>query len=682
MSSEVKIEIDRSSTGGTFTNYDIIRGNITLVVTSSITLNYIQVKLEGISKTQLTISKDHLALDNRADNVDTNGASANGRRGRKQEKRDRREQKRRDRERERDRGKTKTIQDVHKVLYDTSIVFPPENVRKVSNAKEFTLAPGNYSYPFEFKIPLNNSCIKMRGITNKLSFNKKTFDLSINNGNFNTNTIRNAAMQYLDGGGGGTSGPADQNGVNAPAAAGGNGYHCTSQLPPSLSGLGDLADIRYFIKVTCKRSSFIKPNLRSMDPFIFLPLDLDSRGQPINHENAFEDERREVFFRKEIVFKNRIPEIVGVRIPPTPSRSSSKVNVKSLPSPPQKKGFLEKFFEARPPQQIPNSSSLPGNSSVSKTFHEVNSTDVPFGFEIRFRHPAFLIPTKAPSFKLYLVSNQKPSRYSLAQYGKPDDSNGLGIVYMQKLKVEITCTTMVSVLETDGSYKEIHRSKTDKVIPICDNTYQNLSFDLKNSVRQRSSSATTATSSRHSAYELEIPKKYYSNCTLPDYLSPSFAICNVARKYSLNVIGGFSSEKVLDFRNEAELASKVKYVDLYCSSIKVLSGLNMTQYLHENNSNLNQSSSSASSSLTSGLNQKPPPRIHSNPPSRSSSSPVDSKDPEGMAPPMPQRPALESGSHLPTYDDVIRESSYQDDTEHLRARRRYQQHEQYYTQLD
>lgn len=46
-SSDVKIEIDRTSTGGTFTNYDIIKGTVRLIVTNSITLNYIQVKLEG-----------------------------------------------------------------------------------------------------------------------------------------------------------------------------------------------------------------------------------------------------------------------------------------------------------------------------------------------------------------------------------------------------------------------------------------------------------------------------------------------------------------------------------------------------------------------------------------------------------------------------------------------------------
>ena len=89
---------------------------------------------------------------------------------------------------------------MHKALYDTVIVFPPDNVRQVSQAKDFTLTPGNYSYPFEFKLPLNNSCVQLQGITNKVLFNKKNFDLIINNGNFNANTIKKygPAVQSAD----------------------------------------------------------------------------------------------------------------------------------------------------------------------------------------------------------------------------------------------------------------------------------------------------------------------------------------------------------------------------------------------------------------------------------------------------------------------------------------------------
>lgn len=639
-SSDVKIEIDRSSTGGTFTNYDIIKGTVRLIVTNSITLNYIQVKLEGVSKSQLSIPRE------------------------------RRENGRRDRgRRERDR-KDKLLQDVHKALYDTVIVFPPDNVRQVSQAKDFTLTPGNYSYPFEFKLPLNNSCVQLQGITNKVLFNKKNFDLIINNGNFNANTIKNMAQQYSQ----------PMKGGGAPQKH--RDYHIVSQLPPSLSGLGEFASIKYYVKVTCKRSSFLKANLRSVDPFIFLPLDLDSHNQPLVHGGDYE-EYREVFVRKEMMFSDRIPEIVGLVVAPekkplpqAPSTSASA----------SRKGFLLRFING--PASAPPTSSPSLSTRKKSDLVGVESKDVPFSFEVRFRHPAFLIPTKSPSFKLYFVSNIKPSRYSLAQYGKPEESNGLGVIYLQKLIVELTSTTIISVLETDGSVLDIHKAKHVDNINVCNNAYQNLKFDLKNCRRLKSSSATSTNATLNDVYELEIPRKYYDNCVLPDYLSPSFKTCNISRSYRLSIVAGISCEKVSDPTNASEVDRKVQYVDLQCPDIKVLSGLNMTSTLHSN---------ASGTSLPGKTNGSPRPSY----PFTGDEKRQGSFSSE-ITPTLPQRPVFPSEKRkpsavsdvasyddvssdpqpLPTYDDVVRESSYQDNSEHLRARRRYQQHEQYYNNLD
>ncbi|KAK6454255.1 uncharacterized protein RJT20DRAFT_57366 [Scheffersomyces xylosifermentans] len=625
-SSDVIVEIDRSTTGGTFTNYDIIKGTVTLVVTSSISLNYIQVKLEGVSRTELRIP---------------------------QRKRNPRDRDRKDR----------YIQDVHKVLYDTSIVFPPENIRQVSSAKEFTLTPGNYTYPFEFKIPLNNSCVKLSGITNRIQFNKTSQNIIINNGNFNTSSIKNISNEIRQ-------------------AYQGNGnqvkqqsYHVTTQLPPSLSGIGDFASVRYFIKVTCKRSSFLKTNLRAYDPFIFLPLDLDSHFQRIDRGEY--EEYREVFVRKELIFKDRIPEIVGVKIPPQVTEKKTLPKTPNIP--PKKPTFFQKLFDAGPQingQLPPVPYKQPGPHSY---YPEIQSKDVPFSFEVRFRYPAFLIPTKTPSFKLYLVSLQKPQRYTLSEYGRPEDSNGLGVVYLQRLKIELTSTTLVSVLETDGSYNEIHTGQHEEVIQICNNTYKNLKFDLKNCKKMKSSSATGVDIEAAGVYELEIPKKYFENCVLPDHLSPSFKTCNITRRYNLSIVGGFSCEKIVDFNSSRESQKKIKYVNLDCENIKVLSGLNMTSTLH---SNASQPSLPRTTSLSSGVK-------------RASSTSVEK-------PPLPVRQSFENSlesadvnantsnsnsnseeeGELPTYDDVVRESTYQDRGEHIRARRRYQQHEQYYNNLE
>ncbi|KAI5950348.1 hypothetical protein KGF54_005165 [Candida jiufengensis] len=672
--SDVKIEIDRTTTDGTFTNHDIIKGKITLVVTKAITLNWIQVKLEGISSTQLSIPKQ---LSNKRDKD----------------------------------KKEKLIKDDHKVLYDTQIVFPPDNIRQVSQAKEFTLAPGNYSYNFEFKIPLNNSCVKMSGISNKVSLNLKTFDVMINNGNFNSTFVKNKANQFINEYSNG-NGSNSKNSIRPPSPQQQH-YHITSQLPPSLSGIGDFAKIKYFIKVTCKRSSFLKTNLRAYDPFIFLPLDLDMQNRPLLGNQEFEIDYKEAFVRKELIFRNRIPEIVGIKFPSSNSqkRTSSYSEKKALPSipniQPKKQGLMSRLFGnetnlsipspqtsnvyQNPPQQI----SQPPNPT-KKFIPEIKSKDVSFSFEIRFRYPAFLIPTKPPSFKLFLISNLNPARYTLAEYGKPDDSNGLGIIYLQKLNITLTSTTLVSVVENDGASNEYHMGQHEEKLNVCNNTYQNLKFDLMHSQlnRNASNSVTSNINSTNSVYEIEIPKKYFDNCILPDHLSPSFKTCNITRKYNLNITAGFSCEIIKDFRDKQEMSKKIKYVDLQCLNIKVLSGLNMTSTLQSN----------ASRSSIPTLSQNSTPQLPTPPPilpskaterqySHSSINPVlnfnnnSNHDENGTSNNGHSHVATnetidESIAMLPTYEDVVLESSYQDNSEHQRARRRYQQHEQYYYNLE
>ncbi|CAK9442282.1 uncharacterized protein LODBEIA_P60250 [Lodderomyces beijingensis] len=676
--SDVKVEIDRTATDGTFTNHDIIRGSIHLVVTKAITLNWIQAKIEGISTTQLAIP---------------------------------RENPRKDRER-----KDKIIRDQHKVLYDTQIVFPPDNVRQVSNAKDFTLAPGNYSYPFEFKIPLNNSCVKMSGITNKVQMNIKSFDVMINNGNLSTTYLQNKAHQFLSdyassGGGNGGKG-------NRPPSPPQLHYHITSQLPPSLSGIGEFANIKYFIKVTCKRSSIFKTNLRAHDPFIFLPLDLDASGRPLlgPGDPQYEVDYKEAFVRKEVVFRNRIPEIVAFRVPsPAKKKKSPEKVLPKVPYiAPKRQGFLSRLFSAETSPSASSSSSLSSSPAWEKSngeyrgrnsVPEIHCKDVPFSFEIRFRHPAFLIPTKPPSFKLFFISTLNPLRYTLNAYGRPEESNGLGVVYLQKLTITLTSTTTVSVVENDGASHEYHMGQHEEVMTLCNNTYQNLKFDLMHSqINRNATSVATNIDASGSLYEIEIPRKYYDNCVIPDHISPTFKTCNITRKYNLTAKAGFSCERIDDFRNRKEMANKVKFVELQCANIKVLSGLNMTSALQ---SNASRSSVPRLSSASQGSFAKlptPPPSVPFNNRERQySHNSISPALQQGTTTPVSNghgsgnggnssmekfevtgddNAGTNQGQMLPTYDDVVLESSYQDDSEHQRARRRYQQHEQYYYNLD
>lgn len=101
----------------TFTNDDVNRGEIGLVVTASLSITEIEVALEGTSTSQIEIAK-----------------SGN------------------------DDIRPPTVTDTHKFLSETIVVFPPPNVRSVSKAKSFTLPPGTYVYPFELPLPMSTLC--------------------------------------------------------------------------------------------------------------------------------------------------------------------------------------------------------------------------------------------------------------------------------------------------------------------------------------------------------------------------------------------------------------------------------------------------------------------------------------------------------------------------------------------
>lgn len=607
MGIEVRVDVDRRENGGTFTNHDVIHGTVRLTTTASISLTYIQVKLEGVATTQMTVPRTL--------------------------------KKRKERE-----SRERLLQDVHKVLYDSVIVFPPENIRNVSSSKEFTLTPGDYTYPFQFRIPLNNSCVKSLGITNKVLFSRDSRLIIVNNGNFNTNLIKNVAQNYFQAYASPNQAP--------PEVPQKQNYHVNTQLPPSISNMGLFASVRYYIKVTCKRSSVFKTNIRAFDPFTFLPLDLDSQNRPLFEGQQFE-EFREVFYRKEMVFKNRIPEIVGIKVSKRPPPDVKKA-LPSTPPLPQRKSIFSSFLggtpsppskPSKPPASRRSSGSSVSNRQTSAAY-EISASNVPFSFEVRFKYRSYLVPSHLPTFKLYLLLQHNPARYSLAQYGYPDESNGLGVIYFQKLTVELRSTTSITVLETDGAGEAIHNGKSEEVIQLCNNTYQNLQFDLCDSKMLRSSSATSSSYVDTNVHELEIPRKYFENCKVPDGVAPSFKTCNVTRKYNLVIVGGFLSERINDFKDRAEMERKIRYVDLFCPDVLVLSGLKLTSWLH---SNASESNISKSSDLKPSLPERP-----------SFNGKEDGSN------------GIDSEGRLPTYDDVVRESSYQDDGEHLRVRRRYQ----------
>ena len=62
-----------------------------------------------------------------------------------------------------------------------------------------------------------------------------------------------------------------------------------------------------------------------------------------------------------------------------------------------------------------------------------------------------------------------PLQYSLDKYGEPEESNGLGVVYLQNITVSLISTTSISIVENDSGMNEFHMGNNVQTIPICDN---------------------------------------------------------------------------------------------------------------------------------------------------------------------------------------------------------------------
>ncbi|KAK9370224.1 hypothetical protein V1509DRAFT_617126 [Lipomyces kononenkoae] len=194
MPNGVTIELDRRH-GDTFTCLDVVKGKVHLYLSTEETLAHIQVKMEAVSRSTLVVPKH--------------------------QNRDRKNSK-------------KTVSESHKLMYMTQILFPPADIRNLNSkgtGKDgFTLAPGQYYYPFEFRIPINNKCLPSSSFMSKFSFSEG-LDFS-----------RDPSQ------------------------------HLTTTLPPSLSDMNE-AVVKYFFKVTVKRAAFYKLNMREYNPFIFLPFE-------------------------------------------------------------------------------------------------------------------------------------------------------------------------------------------------------------------------------------------------------------------------------------------------------------------------------------------------------------------------------------------------------------------------
>ncbi|KAJ3497311.1 hypothetical protein NLG97_g2000 [Lecanicillium saksenae] len=260
-----------------FTNLDIISGQVILHLNRPEQIGGIVVKLEGESNTSLAAPSP---FENGRDNRDGYSSS-----------------------------NAAMISESHKILYKVQQVFPDEYHSSANNPfGSFPLQPGQHQFPFKFKVPINNACSDshaMASLANQSLTGAGMF------GSRGIRLMDGTKQLYLK--------------------------HVTKTLPPSLSGVYNDAEIRYYIKVTVQRPGLLKENWRFQLGFKFMPIE-PPRSEPRGQES---------FARRPFTFAARPPSPQGKQKGSLfGMKKKEKTDTESLETPP-------------PPQSVELSARLP-----------------------------------------------------------------------------------------------------------------------------------------------------------------------------------------------------------------------------------------------------------------------------------------------------------------------------------
>lgn len=379
---ELTVSVQQRREDGAFTNNDIVSGHVDLKVYSEMTVSHVEVKLEGVTNTAIYIRR-------------RNGQN---------------------------NGSNERITEEHTVLYHTMVVFPPEDVRSVSECKEFTLIPGEYQYPFQFQIPMNNDC-KDEG----------------------NSIFRRRA------------------------------HHIQWLLPPSLTGLGEFATVKYFVKATAKRPSLIKSSVRVFSPLDFFPYDTTF---PTNGSGSA--------FRKDFHIKNKIPHTIVL-----PDSKGKKMTPQKTP------GFFRSLFSHSDP-------------SVAT----VDPRTMSYTLEVRCGYPACVTRGQPLAMELLLISNSPLETFTLVD----GESSGLGELYLRGLDIRLHSMTDVAV----RGYSRGKQAE-DRILNLKD---KDIKLDFAHAEPSMDPNG-------NSFCQLRIPPEVTSEAILPHNISPSFRSCNITRTYQL-----------------------------------------------------------------------------------------------------------------------------------------------------
>lgn len=347
--------------------------------------------------------------------------------------------------------------EIHKVLYHTVTVFPPPEIEATSTSNQYTLKPGDYSYDFTFRIPLKTEC---RNAASSIGNNQARGILG------DTKLVVN-------------SGSIDY----ARAAT----SHVDSVLPPSFSGLGELASVKYFFKATVNRASMFKINARNTNPFVFLPIDpKNSEPQP--------QQQKQAFVRREL----------GVKVPNT---------ISSYQEPPQQEQQQKGGFWRNVSRAMGVNTSY--NTGAGNKFSR-------FYFEARFPQDGGLTPMSPLPIKLFVLFMIQPDQLNFSTLYMGDFTMVLYANTEVKAQTSNKQSNLQLRLDTDNSSK--------------------LSIPVSKAVV---SNARHASGSQ--LWEVEVDPSVLRSVTIPDYVPPTFTTCNIRRTYALEINAGFSTSPSMSF---------------------------------------------------------------------------------------------------------------------------------------
>lgn len=323
----------------------------------------------------------------------------------------------------------------HTLIYQRRTLFPSASTRQPSDSgTKYTLKPGRHAYDFKFKIPMVNQC---------------------------ADRVENSVK------------------------------HFSSPLPPSGAGYG--FNVKYLVKLTVRRASWVKSNIRAQQSIQIMPFD------PIDDVLAFS---QPTFVRKQEKFTGMIPKKIAMTEMPTGPESYET---------PQKNTFTgksSKFLKAvfKPETEEPR---------------YFNGVEVPFFFEARLDDP-FITRGQLPDYQLYITSNYGPDRYR----GIDNQSSGLGQFILKSLKIDLICFGDLTAAA--------HTVDFERTYPMLNLTDLEYRIDLADLVLSPSANDT------QEPYELEIKHSLYKKPTIQDGILPSFRTCNIDLQYKLRITAGFA----------------------------------------------------------------------------------------------------------------------------------------------